>query len=105
VVEPAGILAITVGTAKRERQKANKAMRQQELAQAEAKARTTRLALIIGAAIVGVFVLVFVAGQFVGDDEDPVDTVVPAVDEPVEPVNQDENGDEVPVVAEPDADS
>ena len=47
------------------------------MARAASRRRTTRLAVLIGGAIVAVFVLVFVAGQFVGDDDAPSDTVVP----------------------------
>ncbi len=68
---------MTVGTEKRERQKANKARREEELARQAAKTRTTRLVVLIGGAIVAVFALVFIAGQFVGDDDEPNDTVVP----------------------------
>jgi hypothetical protein len=60
-----------VGTAKRERQKANKAKREQELARAHAKSRLTRNIVIGVAALVGVFALVFLVGQFVGDDDEP----------------------------------
>ncbi len=59
-----------MGTAKRERQKANKAQREQELIQQANRARTTRIAVIIGGAIVAVFGLVFLAGQFLGDDDE-----------------------------------
>lgn len=64
-----------MGTAKRERQKANKAKREQEIARAEAKSRTTRIAVIVIGAIIAVFALVFIAGQFVGDDDEPNDLV------------------------------
>lgn len=59
-----------MGTAKRERQKANKAQREHELLQQAKRARTTRIAVIVGGAIVAVFGLVFLAGQFLGDDDD-----------------------------------
>ncbi len=78
----------TVGTAKRERQKANKAKREQEIARAEAKSRTTRIAVLVAGAVIAVFALVYIAGQFIGDDDDEqspvpsIDTVV-EVDEPV----------------------
>lgn len=80
-----------MGTAKRERQKANRAKREQELARAAAKSRTTRIAVIIVAAIVGVFALVFVAGQLVDDDDEPttpdpvIDSVDPGVIDSVSP--------------------
>lgn len=60
---------------------------------AKAKKRTLRLSLLIGAAIVAVFVIVAVAGRFVLDTDDdgpavPTDGVVttelaPAQDDPV----------------------
>lgn len=59
-----------MGTPKRERQKANRAQRQQELVRQESRSRTTRLVVIIGGAIIAVFGLVFLAGQFLGDDTD-----------------------------------
>ncbi len=67
-----------MGTSKRERQKANKARREQEAARQKAKSRTLRLSLLIGGAIVAVFVIVAVAGRFFLDSDD--DTVVPSID-------------------------
>ena len=64
-----------MGTAKRERQKANKAKREQELARQQSRSRSTRIGLLVAAAIVAVFVLVFVAGRFI-DDDDADDTLV-----------------------------
>lgn len=98
-----------MGTEKRERQKANKARREQEVAREAAKARTTRLALIIGGAIVAVFALVFIAGQFVGDDE-PDDVIIPVDSAPgdgdalddVDVSVADPDEVEAPPVAEPD---
>ena len=93
-----------MGTAKRERQKANRAQREQEIARAAARRRTTRLAILIGSAILAVFVLVFVAGQFVGDD-DPADTVPAPVDTAVAPADSAAVVDTAVVttpVAEPD---
>ena len=58
-----------MGTAKRERQKANKAKREQEVARQQTRSRSTRIGLLVAGAIVAVFVLVFVAGQFIDDDE------------------------------------
>jgi cyclophilin family peptidyl-prolyl cis-trans isomerase len=65
-----------VGTAKRERQKANKAQREQELARQQARSRSTRIGLLVAGAIVAVFVLVFVAGRFIDDGDDTDDTLV-----------------------------
>ena len=59
-----------MGTAKRERQKANKAKREQEVARQQTRSRSTRIGLLVAAAIVAVFVLVFIAGRFMGDEAD-----------------------------------
>ena len=64
-----------MGTAKRERQKANKARREQEVARQQTRSRSTRIGLLVAAAIIAVFVLVFVAGRFMGDDADSVGAV------------------------------
>ena len=80
-----------MGTAKRERQKANKARREQEALRAQAKKRTVRLSVLIGIAIVAVFVIVAVAGQFFLDSDDdpiaPTDTVPATV--PADPATTD----------------
>lgn len=84
-----------MGTAKRERQKANKARREEELARSQAKSRTLRLSLLIGGAIIAVFVIVAVAGRFFldSDDEpDVVDDVVPA-EEVVDDASDDSTDD------------
>jgi cyclophilin family peptidyl-prolyl cis-trans isomerase len=70
-----------VGTAKRERQKANKAQREQELLQQAKRARTTRIAVIVGGAIIAVFGLVFLAGQFLGDDDNGNDDTTEVLDD------------------------
>ncbi len=69
-----------MGTPKRERQKANRALRQQEELRSESRRRTTRIAIIVIGAIVGVFALVWIASNVVGDDED--DTVEPLATAP-----------------------
>jgi len=65
-----------VGTEKRERQKANKAMRQQEESRAETRGRILRYVLIGAGALVAVIVLVFVAARVTddGDDDAAADT-------------------------------
>lgn len=63
-------IVTVVGTEKRERQKANKLQREQELARSQAKRRSTRIGVLVVAAIVAVFVIVVIAGQFVGGDDD-----------------------------------
>ncbi|MFK7917983.1 MAG: hypothetical protein AB8G14_07890 [Ilumatobacter sp.] len=81
-----------MGTAKRERQKANKARREQEIARDQAKSRTLRLSLLIGGAIVAVFVIVAVAGRFFLDSDDEPDVVNDVT--PIETVVEDESTDE-----------
>jgi cyclophilin family peptidyl-prolyl cis-trans isomerase len=77
-----------VGTEKRERQKANKAKREQELARQAARSRSTRIGLLVAGAIVAVFVLVFVAGRFIDDGDETEDTLV-TEQEPAEPTPTD----------------
>ena len=73
-----------MGTAKRERQKANRARREQEAVREQAKKRTLRLSLLIGGAIVAVFLIVAIAGRFFLDSDDdpvaPADSVVTTQD-------------------------
>lgn len=76
-----------MGTAKRERQKANRARREEELARSQAKSRTLRLSLLIGGAIVAVFVIVAVAGRFFLDSDDEPDVVNDVV--PIEDIVDD----------------
>ncbi len=68
-----------MGTEKRERQKANKAMHQQELVQAENRKRTLRIAALAVGGIAAVIALVWVASTLTSDDSDdqpPVTTVI-----------------------------
>lgn len=77
-----------MGTAKRERQKANRAKRDEEMARQAAKSKSTRLAVFVIVAIVAVFLIVVIAGQFIGDDEDGqgvIAVAAPAVVVSVEP--------------------
>ncbi len=72
-----------MGTEKRERQKANRALKQQQLEQQASRRKLLRTALIVVGAIVAVFALVWVASNFVGDDDEPttptpVESVPPA---------------------------
>jgi cyclophilin family peptidyl-prolyl cis-trans isomerase len=71
-----------VGTAKRERQKANKAMREQEVARQRARSRTTRIGLLVAGAIIAVFALVFIAGRFIDNGDDTGDSLA-TTDQPV----------------------
>lgn len=61
-----------MGTDKRERQKANKLQREQEVARQHAKRRSTKIGVIVVGAIVAVFAIVVIAGQFVDDEDDSV---------------------------------
>lgn len=65
----------------------------------ESRARTTRLVVIIGGAIVAVFGLVFLAGQFLGDDDDSGDT---GDDAAVATDDAAENLDETDTLPEPE---
>ncbi len=60
----------TVGTDKRDRQRANRAIKNQQAARAQTKQKSTRLGLIIGGAIVAVLGLTFIANAFIGGDDD-----------------------------------
>ena len=59
-----------MGTEKRERQKANRALRQQELAQADKRRRAVRIGIIVVGAIAAVFLLVWVVSLFSDDEGD-----------------------------------
>jgi cyclophilin family peptidyl-prolyl cis-trans isomerase len=61
-----------VGTEKRERQKANRALGKQQQAKAESKRRTFRLAAIVIGGLVAIFGLVWIATVVTGDDETDV---------------------------------
>jgi hypothetical protein len=78
-----------VGTEKRERQKANRALKhQQELQQASRRKRVRVIAIGV-AAVAGVFLVAWIASTFVADDEEPttpspvvtVDATTPAPDD------------------------
>ena len=67
-----------MGTEKRERQKANRALKhQQELQQASRRKRIRFIGIGI-AAVAGVFLIAWIASTFVADDEEPT-TPTPAV--------------------------
>ena len=59
-----------MGTEKRERQKANRALRQQELAAADKRRRAVRIGIIVVGAIAAVFLLVWVVSLFSDDEGD-----------------------------------
>ena len=58
-----------MGTEKRERQKANRALRQQEIEKAESRRRGVRIAAIVIGGLVAVFGLVWIATVVTGDDD------------------------------------
>jgi hypothetical protein len=69
-----------VGTEKRERQKANRAQKQQQLQQEASRRKTFRIIAIGVGAVAGVFLLAWIASNFVGSDNPttpvPADSVV-----------------------------
>lgn len=73
-----------MGTEKRERQKANRALRQQQELQQAARRKRLRFVAIGAAAVAGVFLLAWIASTFVGEDDPatptPVVTEAPATD-------------------------
>lgn len=72
----------TVGTDKRERQRANKAVKEQKAARAETRQKGTRIGVIIVGAIVGVVGIAFIANTFIGgDDDNTTPTTLPAANE------------------------
>ena len=81
-----------MGTEKRERQKANRALRQQEQQKAASRKRGMRIAAIVVGGLVAVFGLVYIATLVTGDDDsETVDTLAPissdvVTSEPVESV-------------------
>ena len=64
----------TVGTNKRERQRTNKAIKDQQVAKAETRQKTRRTALIVVGSIVAVFAIVLIANTFIGGDDETVTT-------------------------------
>lgn len=69
-----------MGTAKRERQKANRALKHQQEEQAQSRRKLMRKVAIGVAAVAAIVAFVWIASNIVGTDED---TPVPAVDETV----------------------
>lgn len=88
-----------MGTEKRERQKANRALKQQQMQHRAARRKTLRYALIGVGAVVGVFLIAWIASNFVGDDDPvtPSDTVV-SVTEPDDVTNTVADGDSIVTV-------
>jgi cyclophilin family peptidyl-prolyl cis-trans isomerase len=63
-----------VGTEKRERQRSNKAIKEDQVAKAKTRAKTTRTVMIVVGAIVAVFGIVLIANLFIGGDDEVVTT-------------------------------
>ncbi|MEL6894466.1 MAG: peptidylprolyl isomerase, partial [Actinomycetota bacterium] len=95
-----------MGTEKRERQKANRALGQQQAQQAQTRSRVTRVAIIVGGAVLAIVGLVFIANLIAGDDEQSDDAdgaPLDAVEESTEPVATDApTTTEAPVLSEPE---
>jgi cyclophilin family peptidyl-prolyl cis-trans isomerase len=64
----------TVGTDKRERQRTNKTMKDQQVAKAQTREKTTRTVLIVVGSIIAVFAIVLIANTFIGGDDETVTT-------------------------------
>jgi ferric-dicitrate binding protein FerR (iron transport regulator) len=74
-----------VGTEKRERQKANRALKHQQEVQAVARRKLYRKIAIGVAGVAALVLFVWIASTIVGDDDEPTTPVtVPAVDTTVE---------------------
>jgi ferric-dicitrate binding protein FerR (iron transport regulator) len=71
-----------VGTEKRERQKANRALKQQQMEQAASRRKTTRRIAVGVAAVAGVFLVAWIASNFVADDEPTPTPTVPELTVP-----------------------
>ncbi len=68
-----------MGTDKRERQRTNRAIKEDQVAKAKTREKTTRTAIIVVGAIVAVFGIVLIANMFIGDDDAAtIDTVANA---------------------------
>lgn len=73
-----------MGTEKRERQKANKALKYQEAEQKQSRRKRLRLIGIGVGAVAGVFLVAWIASIFVAGDDDepttpvPVETIAPS---------------------------
>lgn len=86
-----------MGTEKRERQKANKAMGRQEVAQAETRKKTFRIGALVVGGLAVVIALVWVASALTGDDDND-EVEIPTTTTEVTVVTD----PEVSVVPEPD---
>ncbi len=76
-----------MGTEKRERQKANRALKQQQIEQAQSRSKLLRKAAIGAGAVVAIVLFVWIASNVVGTDED-VDPPTPATTVVTDPVTE-----------------
>lgn len=74
-----------MGTAKRERQKANRQARLEELAREARREKTKKRGLTIGVVVVGGLVLLFGLGWLIGGDDDEASPVVTSAETTVAP--------------------
>ena len=93
-----------VGTAKRERQKANRALGQQQVQQQQSRTRYTRIAIIVVGAVIAVVAIALIGGLFTGSDDDGdsvgSDTVTETTVETATTVTE---TTEAPVLTEPES--
>lgn len=68
-----------MGTEKRERQKANRALKHQQEVQSAARRKIYRKVAIGVAAVVGIFLFVWIASTIVGTDDEPTSPETPTV--------------------------
>ena len=68
-----------MGTEKRERQKANRAQRQQEVQRQQSRKRSYRVAALVVAGVIAVIAFVWIASEIVGEDEPSTPVTVPVV--------------------------
>ncbi len=66
-----------MGTEKRERQKANRALKHQQEQQAQSRRKLVRKVAIGVAAVAGLVLFVWIASNVVGDDDEPSTPVTP----------------------------
>lgn len=69
-----------MGTEKRERQKANRALKQQQEEQAQARRKTLRYVLIGVGAVAAIVLFVWIASTIVADDDEPAPPATVPVD-------------------------
>jgi ferric-dicitrate binding protein FerR (iron transport regulator) len=85
-----------VGTEKRERQKANRALKHQQEQQAQSRRKLLRKVAIGVAAVAGLVLFVWIASNVVGSDDEPSTPVTPVT----LPATIDTIGDSVPATTE-----